>query len=317
MNMVQSAYYPRRVAEEGQGLLLMVMTMTLVATMIGMYSLQRARMTQKDTVQFKRASNVINTMNGVAQYLHHIYYNEANCDPYLMNVRLSQMSNRIYRSNLRMNAPLAVDSGAAPALNVSFGAMIPPPPTAAQMPAPLGSSTGAVPKSYSQKGLGPQDVSITYSVVPYGTMGDTGATRYEQTVTLINTCSPRTTANYDTADISSTIPGFGDITSASQFAAALAAEVPNTTTSNMVCTGGTGNPGVRGSIDSNDTLSLDDREVFMNYVRSGDNAGVINGTATGCADTNGDGMLNEVDLNVLDKTMKGYLYINAPSKQTY
>lgn len=297
--------YPK---ERGQGLLLMVMAMTLIATGIGLYSLQQAQHAQRESVEFKRSSNVIASLNGVAQYLQQIYYNEANCDPYLFNQRLNQLTNRVYQSRLRSQS-LAVDSGSSPSYNSGIGAMRPQPPSPSTLQPPLGtnSTTGILPAPYGVVGFGPQDLSITYWVVPYGTMGERGATRYEQTVTLINTCSPYAPADYTATPPR---PAFNSITDPVAYAAAVLAEIPNTPTANVRC--GTR---ARGSIDSNDaTITLSDREIFMNYVRSGDTANV---TTDGCADMNSDGILNEVDLNILDKTMKGYLYFNAPANQSF
>lgn len=299
----------QRNQEVGQGLLLMVMAMTMIATGVGLYALQQAQHTQRESIEFKRSSNVMAALNGVAQYLQQIYYNEANCDPYLLNQRLNQLSNRTYQSRLRTQS-LALDSGSSPTFNSGIGAMSPQPPSPASLQPPLGTNaSGANPAPYTAgyEGFGAQDVSITYWVVPYGTMGERGATRYEQTVTLINTCSPNAPANYALA---SPRPAFNTITDPAGFAAAVLAEVPNTQTANVRC--GTR---ARGSIDSNDAaITLGDREVFMNYVRSGDTAGV---TDDDCADMNSDGIFNEVDLNILDKTMKGYLYFNAPANQSF
>ena len=300
----------RRHKESGQALMLMVGIMTIVATSVAMYGLEYARVARKETIEFKRTTDVIGTLNATARYLQQLYFSEANCDPYVFNIRLNLIANRVYRSPFRQQH--LVDEGAGTlSFDVSIGRITPEPPSVQTYAAPIGRGAVPIVPLYTVAGLGPQDATVTYWVTPYGQLGDHGITKYEQTVTLINICVPTTSA------VPLAGPGFGSITNAATFSSSVETETGGSFAANGYCAGNS----PRGSVDSvsatnpNATTRLDpnDRTVMMNYIR----AGVITGSAVNalCSDLNRDGIFNEIDLNIMEKTLKGYLFFHVPSFQ--
>lgn len=292
--------------QSGQAMMIMVATMTLFATGIAMFGLEYTRVARKESVEFKRTTDVISTLNATARYLQQIYYSEANCDPYVFNIRLNSMSNRAYQSPFRQQH--LVDSGAGTqSFGVSIGRMNPMPPSIQTYAPPVGNGAGAIVPPYQADGYGPQDVTVTFWVTPYGQLGEHGVTKYEQTVTLLNTCSPTANTTVNAG------PGFGNITNATTFSNSVQTQVAGSFAATGYCAGNR----PRGTLDvSTGTLNSDDRILMMNYVRSGVTTGGTSGTVdTTCADLNRDGLFNEIDLNIMDKTLKGYMYFHVPSYQ--
>jgi hypothetical protein len=73
---------------------------------------------------------------------------------------------------------------------------------------------------------------------------------------------------------------------------------------------------MRGSIDaSTGGISIQDRVIFQNYLKTGDTIGVLNSVGPTCMDVNFDQIVNETDLNILEKMLKGYLYTNVPTSE--
>lgn len=58
---------------------------------------------------------------------------------------------------------------------------------------------------------------------------------------------------------------------------------------------------------ASDSLNIDDIIALKNYLRSQDTAGTCL-TLTACADVNKDGLVDETDLSILEKVLRGYLY---------
>jgi hypothetical protein len=56
------------------------------------------------------------------------------------------------------------------------------------------------------------------------------------------------------------------------------------------------------------TVTIDDVVTLKNYLRSGDWAGSCSNILTACGDLNNDGVVDEMDLNILEKVLRGYLY---------
>jgi hypothetical protein len=300
--------------QRGQGLLVMVMVLTVISTGVAMYALEQTRMSQRNAIDFKRTSDVLSILHASAQYLQNIYQNEANCDPYAFNMRINSMNNRVYNAALRQQPLINPTDASAGNYRISITTISPQPPLSQNLIQPIGSNAaGATPTPYVTLGYGPQDLTVTYTVVPFAsTRGALGNTKYRQSVTLINTCSR----------ISETSLGplpsivLGSVVDPPNYNGTFAAAVQDTSTTGFVANGICGTV-PRGGIDTNKpVLDVQDLQVYSNYVRSGVTVGVLGAPGPldiSCADTNRDGILNELDVGIVEKTLKGYLYFSAPS----
>lgn len=86
--------------------------------------------------------------------------------------------------------------------------------------------------------------------------------------------------------------------------------------------------GVTPLVAADGMVSVEDLRILKNYIRSGDsggagpNAGQVTHVSVAgsgflpCSDLNGDSMVNETDLHIMEKVMRGYLYwlpVNPPA----
>jgi hypothetical protein len=302
----------RRAFQSGQSLILAVFGIAIASTTLALFILKLSGSTYETSIEHRRSIDVIYVLNAVARSLQYIYYYEANCDPYLFNNKINLFRNRIF------NAPFAGRSldmtYAARQFVISIGEMNPPPPTIQSVPPPAGVAAGggAVPTYYTAGlgAFGPQDVSVTYWVTPFGqSLGSQGGVRYEQTVTLINTC---------TAGVGAGIPGpqFGSITNIALYQGAQPA---GTDPAAAYIQGGNpwaggpcgGSP--RGGINNTSKVTAQDRNIFQNYLKNGDTSGV--GIPLACMDMQNDGVINEIDMCIIEKALKGYINYLTPSWQ--
>lgn len=304
--------------ERGQSILLMVLAVGLVGTTIGLLTLQSTQRVFRESVEFRRSLDVVYILNGVARWLQQIYINQANCDPYLFNNKINELTNRVYISQFKLQA---LDTSNSGYFTVSIGEMNPKPAPPAAIPQPAGTAVGANPQAYYLKNslvsggygvYGPQDVSVTYWITPYGALSaEEGPTRYEQTITLINTCNmiaAITPSNGGAAY--NTGPQYGTVSTIPGYLAAAQALVPGTSD------GGAG--GTLGDADADATIGVLDRQIFSNWIKNGDNTGFAQdpiAQSPTSFDFNYDGAFNEIDLGLMDKSLKGYLFYLVPSTQ--
>lgn len=317
----------RRNTESGQGFILAVMGMTLVASTIALFTLETSQRTLRDAVESRRNVDINYALAGAARWLQQIYYNQSNCDPYVFNMKINGFPNRTYSTTFGRNSLDTTASALAYLVSVgeirgliTVGASTTPvarnPRLVQNMPSPVGKAAGPPVKYYSSAtGLyGPQDVSVTYWVKPFGSVdAGAGGTRYEQTITLMNTCSPIDPAAG--ANAYTPWPPLGSINDASNYSTAAVSKMKVTNTSLKQCRDPvSGIFTIRGSIDSNTgTTSRTDVFVLQHYLRSADTSGTD--AYRECLDMNADGQTNDVDLNVLQKSLKGYLFYSTPSTQ--
>jgi hypothetical protein len=295
-------------AQAGQSLILAVFGVAIASSTLAIFMLRLSGNAYDTSIEHRRSIDVIYVLNAVARSLQYIYYYEANCDPYLFNNKINLFQSRIF------NAPFAGRSldmtYATRQFLISIGEINPKPPSIESLPPPLGAgAAGAVPQYYTagMGAFGPQDVSVTYWVTPFGqTLGSQGGVRYEQTIALINTCTSGSGAG----------PQLGKI---SNLAAYQGAQPAGTDPAALYLGGGNpwaGGPcggGPRGGINNTGDVSSADRNIFQNYLKNGDTSGVA--IPIPCMDMQNDGVVNEVDLSIIEKGLKGYLNYVTPSWQ--
>jgi hypothetical protein len=344
--------------QRGQSLILMVLAMMIVTSAIALFTLEHAGTSLKRSVDFRRNTDVLYVMNGMARWLQHVYQFEAGCDPYAFNNKINQLDHRIYKSTFR---PFGIDD-ANQIFRFSIGEitmpidwvaeksytpgtqgrpasihLMKPPvgagdPATALDPAPYYSIGCGSPAKSAYALYGPQDVSVTYWVTPYNVLDSPGlpslGTRYEQTITLINTCTSQIPQQLQGASCLGPLhlgPDYFSITDPKAYADEAVAHMKSNAgagisglvSSTMNCLTG----GVKGDIDGDGRLTYKDRNMIRNILKNND-VTTVNGGATPtpiydtsgnltalgkCMDLDSNGLVNEVDLNILEKGLKGYL----------
>lgn len=296
----------------GQGFILALMTITLAATSVALYGLNHSQNAYRSAVEFKHANDIMNVFNGMAKWLEFLYHYEANCDPYVFNNLINHYAYRQIQSPFNEQS---LNNAPVRPFMITVGEISPLPIAVHNINVPLGSGAGSPYSPYYQLGAGaygPQDISVTFWATPYLgldsvalTSGST--TRYEQTITLINTCTfvDRTTwcggGAPDPACAAG--PQFGQIQPA-PYAAAVAAEEANLTAA-LAAT--------RGDANGDGLVNVTDRMIFQSFLKTGDITTMDAANFRTNMDMNNDGLLNETDLNILDKSLKGHLHFTAPS----
>lgn len=284
--------------QKGQTLILMVVALSLISTMAALFALDYTRRSHRESMEQKRAVHLIYTLNATARWIHSLYYYECNCDPYVLNNRINQFNRRIYKGTIKEQGLDENNAG----FEIIVGEFSPAPSLIQAIGIPAGRLVGQEPPNQynTNQGrlvYGPQDVSVTFWLKPYGRLDhNEEPTRYEQTITLINTCTTKAPVSTNYLPPTKVGPQFGSIFNIAAYNGLQSAKCGNR---------------IRGSVDQTDSvLDVNDRIIFQNWLKNSDTAGALD---VSCNDLNNDGLRNEIDLNILEKSLKGYLHLNTPS----
>lgn len=301
-------------SESGQAQILATLSFGIVMVAAAILSLRHAQQTRGSQVQSGIRSEIRTALDEAIKRAAYIYRAEAGCDPVSLDLKLSRIrpdGSMGDAASLR-RVELTVNSRRYP---VAFGPVARLPWTGDGSPAADPSVSAAAGVLSYVRGQS-QDALIEVWT-------SFGNQRVTQMAALINDCTlPCGETNPNSATNSDYCPKRMDRAIAYHTqgeAGSFSGSLPP-----QLCYGGrmlgdlkyAGADALDGCPNPtpNSRVSIQDVILLRNYLRSGDAAGschpVLVGDAAsrGCADLNSDGLVNESDLHILEKFMRGYLY---------
>jgi len=314
----------------GQGLILMLLAISLISSSIALFMMDQSQSLYKESVELRRVSGVISAFTLAAKHLRYVYETQANCDPYIFNnylyeehavdtdgiigkwrvVRIPspfRALNVNYITGTFQLNQIDISIGQVRTVDQGAGTVGYPPMAKNQAPMPVGSAAaGALTRKFydtigaNNAAFGPADIVVSMSAKPDGAQ-----VRYDQDIILINTCTnPAVVAN---ANPIANVPILGIITNIASYRAEATSSDPAgsfSTAGQNVCLG---------DVNGDSTVGPGDVLLLRNYLRSAEISTGTSLTNIDCTDMNNDGLIDEIDLNILQKSLKGYLYYYAPS----
>ena len=338
---------PPPLGRQGQSQIMGVMVLSIAMLTAGLFTMDRAQKAQEFTIKSSRITEMRSALESAILRASTLYRTEANCDPAILQRKLSYMqTDGAIKEPQSVAAPVPATDHSNRILNVtvngrvyqvSFGAVTPLPWTTGTDPS---LDTGGFPSISGTS----QDAEIdVWTTVPGQASGTTGGIRTSMTGVLINSCqilcerklpadgkiaageiclqsSTSAIANNPGTDMS-----LNSSISPSPSTLAFNAASPR---SSVVCAStGTlalGNLPVSSSFDDDPTPSaptvvnaldlalltqyLQQRET--NWITSGESIAAVSAKTSppSCADVNLDGQVTDMDRTILQKWLRGYLY---------
>lgn len=279
--------------ESGQAQILIALAMSTVMISAAYYTLERTQKAGETAIRQMKLSEARAALDGAIQFAAYLYQFQSGCDPVLFNEKLSRLNldGSLLESGTSSPTIRQMDvSVNFTAFRIAFG-----PVTRIDW---VGSTDDpSVPNEVGTS----QDALIE-------TWTTSQSTRFIQRAVLINNC---------TYPCSTSLSSSGYCVAASDAAIAYHQIDPHSFP--IPSCGGTGSTGVAGGaiggtssygiVDSLDqVINVPDLIVLRNYLRSGQTEGSVGEfVIKECADVNQDGMLNEIDLNLIEKLLRGYI----------
>ncbi len=282
-----------RRGESGQAFILAILVMTIVSTMIAFGVLSRTQRGYRESVELKREIYVISTFNSAALMLKSMFSATANCEVFTFNRLLNALPGRV----LQVGDDF-----------VRVGSITPRPISETLVAPPLGTRIdNESPRYYNDVGFGAKDVEVNLFMIPYGRLSHSeGAVRYEQRVVLINDCLEENPMEMDTTLTAEWVgPQFNTITEGSVLARGSGISDARFTSCRTL-----GPCRYVGSMDRDPIINNTDRKLFKHYLKTKELQNPTHEIAA--MDLNNDGTADSVDLGILEKTLKGYLYLFKP-----
>ncbi|MGZ3696836.1 MAG: dockerin type I domain-containing protein [Bdellovibrionota bacterium] len=302
--------------EAGQAQLLTAFALGVVMLSAALYSLDYANHTNISSLKSARRTEMKAALDAGIKQLSFLYHSESACDPVTLDLKLNRLQTD--GTILSNNPPVTPGNFTRRQMNVtvshhaytvSFGAV-----TRLPWQGNLAAPNNVDPTITSAAGVLSYNAGTSQDAV-VEVWTQFGQTRVLQNAVLINNC------NYPCSQALGVdpclVPGdqalaYHRVIQPANFPGP-ANPVPNPASWNQQCFGGALMGDVSNPADG--TVDLSDLLILKNYLRSGDWTGssrkIFVGTGApnyGCADLNGDGLVNEIDLNIMEKMLRGYLY---------
>jgi hypothetical protein len=313
------------------------MVLSLAMLTGGLFTLDRARKAQETAIKGARVTEMRSALEGAIQRAATLYRTEAVCDPALLQKKLSYIKTDGFIDESTPTVRQMEVSVNSRTYTVSFGSVTPLTWSGAAVDPSLDMGTKA-PVTIGTS----QDAEIeVFTSVPNQGTDSGGGTRTSMRAVLINSCLIRCDKKLPTDGVSSpgeTCIGASNstISNGSQTtidSVPLLVTLPSPSGSNalqvqvrtdVLCQSAVGSTRYLGDIpisttydDTNDANEVNalDLSVLTQFLQQRDSSWLETATAldagsTGpsCADVNLDGEVNELDRNLLQKWLRGYLY---------
>lgn len=299
---------------KGQSQLIGAVAMAAIMLTLALYSLQFAERTSKTGIQTTQRTEMRSALESAIRFASHVYHSESGCDPVLLEQRLD---NLLYDGSIGVVAPtgqvgptgqttrtLRIAVNDTQTYFVTFD-----PVQSISTPTPAPSTIGTS-----------MDSTVTVWTEHYAssTVGGQTQQKVSQSATLLNNCTYPCTNPIDATEqgvcLTSATPldnaaayQTRDVSAASGTGVCFGSRKRGDLNNNSAdCT----SPGTTGD----NQVGVNDLRILREYLRSGviqrSCAAILEGTGdprTSCADLNRDGLVNEQDLNIMEKFLRGYL----------
>jgi hypothetical protein len=304
----------RRLDNRGQSQILAVVALSAVMTSVALISVDYSRQTANFGVQILKRVEMRNALDEAVRYASYLYRNESGCDPVVLNAKLSRMVptgaiNGLASPPAPTNRYLQIGLNSQ-TYNVSFGQVTALQWNGGGVPAADPSLDGSAPTPFPVLAGTSQDADIevwtTYGLAP-------NAQRMVQRAVLINTCTYPCSLPLNNGSEAAQTGSFPCGTGQGDAAISYLQINANT---GPACNGGRKPGDLNGACGSAPDGFIDMQDVILlrNYLRSADASGTCVATMIGngaansaCADLNLDGRVDEIDLNILEKVLRGYI----------
>mgnify|MGYP007063367445 CR=1 FL=1 len=291
-------------SNKGQAQLLGAMVIGIVILSAGMYVVERNQRAAEFQIKSNFRSEMRTAIDGATKTVAHLYHNEANCDP----VTLTNLINKIDKDGN------VIDEIGTRQISYIVNERT------------YSISIGAV-QRISWEGV-EDDPSMPWKI---GTSQDAlielwtshNNQRVVQAAALLNTCTYPCSSTIKNND-GSVDQTNGICQVASDQAIAFHTLDDPSVFSKETCDGGLRNKGDLNDVNASlgtaecpknqtdSTIDVIDLMIFKNYLRTGRPNGSCETSilaSNECTDLNNDGITNETDLNLLEKTLRGYIYL--------
>lgn len=287
--------------EKGQSQILLVTTLSIAMITAALFSLQRVERINITKTKSGHKAEMRAALKAAVNFASNLYRTEAACDPVTLNQRLSflEPDGTIRGSGAPtsrlMNFPVSGRN-----YQVSFGPLVNLEWRASVDPSALDYRSG---------------ISQDASLEVWTTWGDT---RVSLTAVLVNDCTTPCSSVYVSSatgnrrspceEASDPTVAFHRVTSPATFPDATGVgDCGGLRFGDLAC--------AEGLSTTDGAITLDDWLVLRNHIRTGSNLGAADATGvlcnpsfSQCADLNQDGLVNEIDLGVMTRFMRGYIY---------
>ncbi|MBN22298.1 MAG: hypothetical protein CL678_13535 [Bdellovibrionaceae bacterium] len=292
---------------KGQSQILMAAAFGIIMLSGAVYTLQRSEEKSATQTKIARISEMRAALDGAVQFAQQIYQNESGCDPAILQNRLNRLNTDgtfalVTQATTRRQLDMDINRNR---YRVSFGPVI-----------NIEYSAGANPSGPNSDTPGmSQDVELevwtTDCIAGNGNcVNSRNRQRVVQRAVLLNNCTHPCVNTLNINDIG----GLGNIQASG---ICVTATDPNISYHEFVPGEINGflascptNPGIRmGDANGDDNLNVLDLELLRNYLRNQDSSQFFATLdISACMDMNQDQIVNEIDLALLEKLLRGYIY---------
>jgi len=305
--------------KSGQVQLLTAAVMTLVAVASALSIMDFTIRNFQSRSQIAKRTEMRSALREAIKHAYYIYYNESSCDPVVLDSKLSRLDPVALDGTILETFP-AAGTGPRRHMNVqvgshtylvSFGAV-------ERLAWDGNSIPAADPTIQNIAGVDRYFEGTSQDAVLEVSTSNFSRIKMSQRAALINNCShPCSYTESGNCEVASDrAVSYHRILDPPNFAFGTTTVVsPDDTiwgAAGKKCFDTRYFGDLTSAVDSQ--VCLGDLAILKNYLRSGDFAGsstdilIGAGGVDGCADFNSDGLVNEIDLNILEKVLRGYIY---------
>lgn len=331
----------RETHESGQAQILAAVAMGGAMLTAALFSVQYAQQTQTSDIMGSKRTELRTVLDEAIKRASYLYHAESGCDPVSLNNKLARINPDGSLQGLNLGAPSTYTythrqinltvSGTTYVVGYGYATAL------------SWQTDGTVKADPSVWNTGPVVGTSQDAVIQVWTRQPGGTQRVTEMAVLINNCTDPCPP-----EMSSPAPPVGALTSDQCQVAADSAisfhevSVMSSFPGTYVTPGGLAaparlstkcNPVMTGRLLGNlkvpflpppaaaptcpvvppapasGTIDIDDVIALKNYLRSGDtSSGTCSNVVLACGDLNNDGLVDEMDVNVLEKVLRGYLY---------
>lgn len=271
-------------SESGQAQILMALVMGFAIFVGAFFALEYAQKTSTSQVMNVRKSEIRGALDAAVKHAAYLYHHESSCDPVKLNQKLARMA---------LNGSIGQNPGLWQ-MDVTINPLQPPIRVAFSAATRYTWTNTVDPSLLFNPGTS-QDAIVEV-------WARSGNVRLSQSAILVNNCT------YPCNQLA------GQDGYCMQNTALITPEILYGTINDPAAYGLNACQGsTLGDLTQDGVIDVRDILVFRNYLRSGSTAGsttstLLGGPGISCADFNNDALVDEIDLSILEKALRGYLH---------